>query len=881
MKLRPVEWLGAAYDYGTGKAHPGTCIGLATLRRGVSAAASVGSNAGGAGLVTDRTDAALDGWPDRAGGDTPGDVAGTGGHAEPGRPQLGQRSRHRQSGARRQCAVSLAQQANAAARAAAPVLSVPNGLVLGGLVPVANPTSAALDATGLRTWQGAAAPTQVVADGKTTVTVTQTDARALLSWSSFNVGRDTVLSFVQQPDWVVVNRIVSNIDPLTGRLADPANLRPSTILGQITGAGTVLVLNQNGILFGPTAQVNTRSFLASSLELGALSKAGATAASLAPTTLSDRSNAFLQNGLLGGAGEFLSAVAVQRGAIPVDGPTREGSVTVQGGAAITAGDGGFVIIAAPQVVNAGQLTANNGQVSLQSGRRITAVASSGAADSPDPNVRGLILASSNSNITDRDGVTNGATGIIVSTRGLISLGATSAGSVVQNGVLTSTTSVSRNGKIALTGSSVTVGPSSVIAITPDGNGETIPQAASSVASFKHSVIDIGGANSAGNASPAVITIGANALIYAPSAVASIGGTTSASSVDTDGSATEILSSVTVDSGATIDVGGIKDLLLPASRNSVKISPVKRNELRDTPNYREISTDGSFTLNGTTLYIDARLSGVRSDGVAWIGSPLIEAGSAVAQIGVTAAELMTGGGTLTLGARSAVQGSTVPIGAVTVRAGATLDVSGGWVRYADGIVQTSRLRTADGRLVEIGRADPNDNFVAVVDPISVTQDRFGITDTFGNPLATDPDFQSGYIEGHDAGALVVKASTNLLSGAVYGQAFAGTQQIARAREGSAAATIQADTRLLQSTPLELPSGALFKIQALAQGLGTQAGGADIVIYHGNAAPVRTASTIQLSDGLLSDNGFAVCCAADQRRGQPAWRAAMSNSRRMAA
>ncbi len=752
-------------------------------------------------------------------------------------------------------AVSLAQQANAAARAAAPVLGVPNGLVLGGLVPVGNPTSAALDATGLKTWQGAAAPTQATADGKTTVTVTQTDARALLSWSSFNVGRDTVLNFVQQPDWVVVNRIVSNIDPLSGRLIDPINLKPSTILGQINGAGTVLVLNQNGILFGASAQVNTRSFLATSLELGALGKAGATAGSLAPTTLSDRSNAFLQNGLLGGTGEFLSAIGVQRGAVPIDGPTREGGVTVQAGAAITGGDGGFVIIAAPQVVNAGQLTANNGQVSLQSGRRITAVASTGAADSADPNVRGLVLTSSSSDPLASDGVTNSATGIIASPRGLISLGATSAGSVVQNGVLTSTTSVSRNGKIALTGSTVTVGPLSVIAITPDSNGETIPLAASSVASFKHSVIDIGGANSSGAASPSVIAIGANALIYAPSAVASIGGTTSVTSVDTDGAVAEILSSVTVDSGATIDVGGVKDLLLPASRNSVKISPVKRNELRDTPNYREVSTDGSFTLNGTTLYIDARLSGVRSDGVAWIGSPLIEAGSAVAQIGATAAELMTGGGTLTLGARNAVQGSTIPAGAVTVRAGATLDVSGGWVRYAGGIVQTSRLQTADGRIVEIGRADPNDNFVALVDPISVTQDRFGITDSFGNPLATDPDFQLGYIEGHDAGALVIKASTNVLSGAIYGQAFAGTQQIARAREASAAATIQADTRLLQSTPLELPSGALFKIQALAQGIGTLSGGADIIVYHGGAAPVRTASTIQLSDGLLSNNGFA--------------------------
>ncbi|MDT9091299.1 hypothetical protein, partial [Escherichia coli] len=79
-------------------------------------------------------------------------------------------------------------------------------------------------------------------------------------------------------------------------------------------------------------------------------------------------------------------------------------------------------------------------------------------------------------------------------------------------------------------------------------------------------------------------------------------------------------SVLIAPNAIIDVSGLKDVKLDASRNSIEITPVKRNELRDTPNYREVEGDGNFSLNGKTIFIDPRLSGVREDGVAWVGSP---------------------------------------------------------------------------------------------------------------------------------------------------------------------------------------------------------------------------------------------------------------------
>ena len=760
-------------------------------------------------------------------------------------------------------ATSIAVQANSAARAAAQALAqtVPNGLVAGGLVPVTGGVSAALDPTGLRTWQGAFAPVQTGDAAAPVVTITQSDSRALLSWSSFNIGRSTTLVFKQNVGDVAVNRIVANIDPLTGLLADPAALAPSRILGAIKADGTVVVINQNGVMFDATAQVNAHSFLASSLDLGInfdTSRSPAT-----PTTLQQRTVTFLQNGLL--ASETLvsnvrAAVIDAQGLINYVEPRQaEGDITVAAGAAITAGSGGYVIIAAPRITNAGQLSASEGQVSLQSGRVVRATVSSGASDSADPNVRGLLLTSSGAT---PDSVTNSATGIIVSPRGYISLGGTLNGVVTQAGVLTSTTSVARNGKIALTGASVTLGAAATIAITPDTGKDTIPQSADSIAAFKRSTITIGGAPVLNpdatinfTTSPAQIVLGAGSLIYAPSANVEIGGT-NGGVVPNVADAGALASSVLVDANATIDVGGIKDLAVPASRNSIEITPVKRNELRDTPNYREATTDGSFTLNGATVFVDPRLSGVRADGVAWIGSPLIEAGSFFAQVGVTAAELMTSGGNLTLGARGYVQGSRLAVPGVTIRAGATLDVSGGWVSYAAGVVKTTRLLTADGRIVEIGKADPNDNFVGIVDAITATQDRFGFSQSFDNPAFQEFGYEPGYTEGRDAGSLTIKASTNSIAGTIRADAFAGTQQIARAREASAAATINRDLRRLQASPFELPSGGLLKIEALGTGNLQTAGGADIIVYAAaGSVPARPASEILLADSLLSGSGLA--------------------------
>ena len=173
-----------------------------------------------------------------------------------------------------------------------------DGLSTHGLDPaVTKPVLAADDSTGLATWQGAEMPTQTVSGDNYTVTIKQTDSRALLSWNSFNVGAGTTLQFDQtvggkaQTGWIVLNRVV-----------DP-NASPTTILGQIKADGTVLVLNRAGVIFGNGSQVNTHSLLASSLEIGNFAKDAPDAAdpgnSFKGLTIKERNAAYLENGLLG------------------------------------------------------------------------------------------------------------------------------------------------------------------------------------------------------------------------------------------------------------------------------------------------------------------------------------------------------------------------------------------------------------------------------------------------------------------------------------------------------------------------------------------------------------------------------------------------------
>jgi filamentous hemagglutinin family protein len=123
--------------------------------------------------------------------------------------------------------------------------TVPNGLGLGGLQV----------ATGAHAgWQGANLPVQSVANGQVTVTIQQTASQALLNWQTFNLGKNTTAYFNQSAGgssahtWVALNQIWDS--------------SPRQILGSIKAQGQVYLINQNGILFGGSSQVNVGSLVA-------------------------------------------------------------------------------------------------------------------------------------------------------------------------------------------------------------------------------------------------------------------------------------------------------------------------------------------------------------------------------------------------------------------------------------------------------------------------------------------------------------------------------------------------------------------------------------------------------------------------------------------
>jgi filamentous hemagglutinin family protein len=187
---------------------------------------------------------------------------------------------------------------------------VPDGLNAGGLVPDSGLAAPGL-ANAVTSWVNAGTPTQTVSGGQTLVAIQQTAPQAVLNWTTFNVGKNTIVNFNQQGNagWIALNKI-----------SDPSGV-PSQILGRIRADGQVLLINQNGIIFGGSSQINVNALVASTLDDSKLN--------------TNNYQLFLQNGL------FSSSVPsgfTGSGAAIFDTPGSQGTgaVTVQPGAIINA-----------------------------------------------------------------------------------------------------------------------------------------------------------------------------------------------------------------------------------------------------------------------------------------------------------------------------------------------------------------------------------------------------------------------------------------------------------------------------------------------------------------------------------------------------------------
>ncbi|RXV67607.1 filamentous hemagglutinin N-terminal domain-containing protein [Burkholderia stabilis] len=696
-------------------------------------------------------------------------------------------------------AAQIAAQQNAAAVAAKLPSTVPNGLAPGGLQVAAGATS---DTSNPVLWFNANAPTQNVdANGHVNVDVKQTGQNAVLTWETMNVGRQTTLNFDQSAgtqtnganNWAVLNRI-----------NDPSG-RPSQILGNIIAQGAVYVINRNGVLFGAGSQVNVHSLVASSLNLLDMKN------QLVPTPA----------GIVASNQQFLSMPAGTTGglAYPESGSSNgvtgsgnpnevlglgnkvsltgayqaPGDVTIEQGASITthtngtASDGGFVLVAAPNVTNAGSISATSGQVVLAAGVGVSLRPNAtGATGNPQvllPELSGQIVTvdpatGASIDVTPAGTLTN--TGIVQAARGNVNL----LGSrVAQNGVVGVTTSVNTPGTITIstadefasnnplgnpyTGTTpvtggtgggdninraglLSFGPGSVTTVLPDNNGQTatstpgttftpggITMTAGSVWFQGGSLIEAPGSN-------------VSVTAYAPSIVSNkVPGQTA------------VPGRIYVDDGATIDVSGLANVQAPISQTLVTVDRIGQNELADSPLLRN-----SFLFGLKGVVVDSTLTGTRSDGVQWVGSPILNLSGYVNLIPRTVDQLLTNGGTITLSGNE-----------VMTATGSSMNLNGGYVHYNGGMVNTTRLVDANGAIVPIGQASPYDRYVGIAGQFVESHPRWGVTKSWFNPLQTGGTYQSDYIVGGNAGTLDLFASQALvLDGDISAQAFGGAKQM---------------------------------------------------------------------------------------------------------
>lgn len=148
------------------------------------------------------------------------------------------------------------------------------------------------------------------------LTIRQSTERMALDWKSFSIGSDKTVQFIQPSTSATALNRVSGIDA-------------SIIAGKLIANGTVILLNPNGVLFTPTAEVHVGNLVASTLK-----------------TLSDD---FSKNTLTLG-GDSKAAII------------NEGK--------LSAAQGGSIALIAAQVKNKGEITAPGGNVHLTAAGKV-------------------------------------------------------------------------------------------------------------------------------------------------------------------------------------------------------------------------------------------------------------------------------------------------------------------------------------------------------------------------------------------------------------------------------------------------------------------------------------------------------------------------------
>src|SRR3954452_4310068 len=84
--------------------------------------------------------------------------------------------------------------------------------------------------------------------------IVQSSKKAIINWGDFSIGSGETTNFLQpgRNSWTL-NRVTGG--------------NPSAILGSLNANGNVLLLNQNGILFGPNSKIDVGGLVASTANI--------------------------------------------------------------------------------------------------------------------------------------------------------------------------------------------------------------------------------------------------------------------------------------------------------------------------------------------------------------------------------------------------------------------------------------------------------------------------------------------------------------------------------------------------------------------------------------------------------------------------------------
>lgn len=574
-----------------------------------------------------------------------------------------------------------------------------------------------------------------------TLELHQSTTRAILQWDSFDIGPDNTVEFVQ-PDRgsATLNRVLGGA--------------PSEIFGKLKSNGQVFLLNRNGVVFKRGSQTQVHGIYASTLNV---------------------TDEVFEGGILEAAiGREAAFVPFEDGG---GNPLPSADLEVESGASlrVTSGaSGGFIRLFAPNVENAGELVAPDGQVAIGAGDRIYL-----AASSSDDYFRGLLVE------VDGDGTATNL-GEILTARGNASIIGGLA--VNQQGRVTATSSVALNGSVRLmarklsgedsaTGNpvapnisvlnqsvrffpdrdgtanyvirngKVTLGPGSVTEVLPELDPADTALDSQAIAPSR---IEIQGQQ---------VHLQGGSQVLAPNGEVSIDAVPEPGTLaDLSGAGANLVvadrdpaARVQIDAGATVDVAG-NSAAVPMSSNALTVR-LFSSQLRNSP----VQLDGP--LRGADVTVDVRK-----------GTPLADLSGELEGFQRSYAERTTAGGSVTLRAA----------GEIRALAGARIDISGGTVTTAPGAVGESLLVTADGRIVPISEADPGTHYRGVLDPLEIRHDKWrldGFDPTERYDIAAWYRMQSepGYTTGGDAGSIRLAAPVIVFDAEVAADVTRGEYQ----------------------------------------------------------------------------------------------------------